>query len=168
MLQCIFIIITYIFIIFILSRFVVPHLGFKNDKLPEKIPENMREVINKLKRRANSKEEFLKLAYNYLGSRFRSERFNTFLKFHYLFKSLDDIWKMKGYIPCTQSSFLMRIFLIKSGFFKEEEVRKRHPFFDFNTHQYLQVNLGGKWIDIDVGEKQRGMQIGKHLKYFGL
>ena len=168
MLQYIFVIIIYIFIVFILSRFVVPHLGFKDDKLSENITEDMREVINGLKSRANSKEEFLKLAYNYLGSRFRSERFNTFLKFHYLFKNLDDIWKMQGYMPCTQSSFLMRIFLIKSGFFKEEEVRKRHTFFDFNIHQYLQVNLGGKWVDIDIGEKQRGMPIGKRLKYFGL
>jgi len=29
------------------------------------------------------------------------------------------------------------------------------------------VKVDNKWLDVDVGEKYRGMLIGKHLKYFG-
>jgi len=157
----------YIFVVFILSRLVIPHLGFKEDNIPEQIPESMLEKINEIKNQSSSREQFLNLAYNYLGSRFCSERLNTFLKFNYLYKSLDQIWLMEGYIPCTINNYLFKIFLIRSGYFKNEDIRLRYVFLNFILHQYLQVKINDKWLDIDVGEKQRGMPIGKHLKYFG-
>jgi len=165
--EVIFVILIYIIVVFGLSRFFIPHLGFSRDSLPEKIPEDMERIIDRLKSKTNSPKEFLKLAYEYLGSKYRSERFNTALNFHYLFKSLDEIWRMKGFMPCTQSSFLLRIFLIRGGFFREEDIKRKHEFVNFILHQYLQVKIGNKWIDVDVGEKQGGMPLGKHLKYFG-
>lgn len=168
MLEVIFtIVVIYIIVVFILSRFFIPHLRFFKDKFPEKIPDNMEKVIIDLKAKANSNKEFLELAYNYIGNKYRSERFNTVFKFNYLFKPADEIWKMNGYIPCTQSNFLLRIFLVKSGFYKDKEIKKRHIFTNFALHQYLQVKVGDKWIDVDVGEKQRGLPIGKHLRHFG-
>lgn len=169
MLEIIFaIVVIYLLIVFILSRFVVPYLGFKDKQLPDKIPEDMQKAIEELKNKANSKNEFLELTYDFIGDKYKTGRLNVILRFNYLFKPVEKIWQASGFMPCTQNNFLMRIFLIKSGFFKENEVKRKHSFFNFNIHQYLQVNLGGKWIDIDVGEKQRGMPIGRHLKYFGL
>ena len=163
----IIIIIAYTIIVFGLSYLVIPHLGWKQEPILEKISDNLQEKINELKTKAKNKREFLDLAYDYLGGRYRSERFNTVLKFHYMFKNLDDIWSRQGFIPCNQSNFLMRIFLVKSGFFREDEIRKRHCFLNFVPHQYLQIKIDNKWVDVDVGEKYRGMLIGKHLKYFG-
>jgi len=74
---------------------------------------------------------------------------------------------MKSYLPCTISSYILRIFLVKSGWFREADVRRRHVFVNFIIHQYLQVKINDKWLDVDVGEKQRGLSIGEHLKYFG-
>jgi hypothetical protein len=127
----------------------------------------MGKEIEELKNKSNSPKEFLELTYNFLGTKYHSERLATVLKFHYLFKDLEDIWSRAGFIPCNQSNFLMRIFLVRSGFFKDEEIRRRHVFVNFVPHQYLQVKLDNKWLDVDVGEKYRGMPIGKHLKYFG-
>lgn len=162
-----YIIAVYILLVFVLSRFIIPHLGFKEEKVPETIPASMLEKINEIKNQVNTKEHFLNLAYNYLGSRFRSERFNTFLKLNYLFKSVDAVWQLDGYMPCTINNFLLKIFLVKSGWFNEKDVRRQHVFVNFVPHQYLQVKIGDKWLDVDVGEKQRGLPIGKHLKYFG-
>ncbi|MFH0856381.1 MAG: hypothetical protein V1860_00590 [bacterium] len=142
-------------------------MGFKKSPLPDQLPDEILEKINELKNISVSPDDFLKRAYEFLGDKYRSERFNTILKFNYLFKPLQEIWDMHGYIPCTQSSFLMRIFLIRSGFFKEEDIKIKHTFVNFCIHQYLQAHVGDKWIDIDVGEKQKGMEIGKHLKNFG-
>lgn len=157
----------YILAFFILFRFVIPHAGFKEERVPDEIPASMMGKINEITKQAGSSEEFLKLAFNYLGGRYRSERLNTVKKFNYLFKPLNEVWQMSGYVPCTVSSYLLKIFLIKSGFFKEADIRRRHVFVNFIWHQYLQVKVGGKWINIDVGEKQRGLPLGKHLKWFG-
>ena len=159
--------ILYIVIVFGASYLFIPHLGFRPDPIPEEIPSSLKVKINELRTRAKTKQEFLELAFDYIGNKYHSERFNTFLKFNYLFKDLDDIFSRQGFIPCTQSNFLMRIFLIKSGFFKNNEIRRRHVFVNFVLHQYLQVKIDNKWIDVDVGEKCRNLPIGKHLKYFG-
>lgn len=159
--------IIYISIVFIVSRFVIPHLGLSETALPDKIPAEMKKKIMELKSKTGSPREFLESAYDFLGSKRRSERLNTFLKFHYLFKNLEFIWEREGYIPCTQNNLLMRIFLVRSGFFRDKDIKTKHVFANFVIHQYLQVKLDGKWIDVDVGEKQRGLPIGKHLGFFG-
>ena len=158
---------VYAVIVFGVSRFFIPHLSFGSDPVPGKIPVNIEEVIGDLRIKSNSPREFLESSFSYLGDKYRSERLATVFKFHYLFKDLDDIWARRGFIPCNQSNFLMRIFLVKSGFFKEEKIRRRYVFVNFVPHQYLQVKVDNKWLDVDVGEKYRGMLIGKHLKYFG-
>ena len=74
---------------------------------------------------------------------------------------------MSGYMPCPQTNYLLRIFLVKSGWFKDEDIKRKHIFVNFVPHQYLKVKIGDRWIDVDVGEKQRGLPLGRHLKYFG-
>lgn len=150
-----------------MSRLVIPCLGFSPVPLPEKIPADIEKKIIELKGSVNSPIEFLELVYDFLGSKYRSERLNTFLKFNYLYKDLEFIWEREGYIPCTQNNLLMRIFLVRSKFFRDEDIRIKHVFVNFVIHQYLQVKLDDKWIDVDVGEKQRGLPIGKHLEFFG-
>jgi len=163
----IIIIALYIIIVFILIRLFIPHFGFKCKSLPDKIPLEMEKVINELKSKAKSAGEFLALAYDYLGSKYRSERFNTVLKFHYLFKDLDEVWTRSGYLPCSQSNYIMKIFLTRSGFFRASDIKTKHVFVNFVPHQYLRLKINKQWIDIDVGEKQRGLPIGRHLKFFG-
>ncbi len=163
----IIIIIVYILVIFVGARLIIPHMGFIREKISDQLPAGMAEVINQLKLASGNKREFLELAFNYIGDKYKSERFNTVLKFNYLFKSLTEAWNMSGYMPCPQTCYLMRIFLIKSGWFKEEDIKIKYIFVNFAPHQYLKVLVGGQWLSVDVGEKKRGMPIGKHLKYFG-
>jgi hypothetical protein len=158
---------VYIIFAFFLSRFFIPHLFFEQSPVPETIPREMEEAIEKLKTQSNSPKEFLEFAFNYLGARYHSERLATILKFSFLFVKLENVWTKSGFMPCTQSNFLLRIFLVKSGFFEEDDIRRRHVFVNFVPHQYLQVKINNQWLDVDVGEKYRGMPIGRHLKYFG-
>jgi hypothetical protein len=159
---------AYFLLVFIVGRFIVPHLGFADDPVPESMPESMIKKIDELKTGAeNSPRRFLELAYEYIGSKYHSERFNTVLKFHYLFKNIDQAWNAGGYIPCTLSNYILKIFLVKSGLFKESEIRRRHVFANFVPHQYLQIKIGGRWMAVDVGERKRGLKIGEHLWGFG-
>lgn len=127
----------------------------------------MQNEINRLKKRAKSKEEFLRLAYDCLGSRFEGGRFKTFLNFDLIFKDIDYLWSKKGFVQCTIHNHFLRIFLVKSGFFKDEEIRLKHTFLNFNIHQYAQVRLGNKWIDIDLSWKKAGVPLGRHGSIFG-
>jgi len=159
--------VLYFVLVFILSHLFIPHLGFDDDQVPEKIPADMLDMIKQLAEKAGSAQHFLELSYEFLGKKYRSERFNTVLKFNYLFKDLDQAWQASDYMPCTQSNFLLRIFLIKSGFFKDDDIKRKYVFANFVPHQYLQVRVNEQWINVDVGEKQRGLSLGKYLKYFG-
>lgn len=158
---------VYITLVFGLSRLIIPRMRPGAAALPEVLPGSLASAIQALTRQAKTKDEFLTLAYNYIGERYRSERFNTVLKFNYLFLPLEKVWEMSGYMPCTQTNFLLSIFLVKSGFFKEEDIKRRHVPVNFVPHQYLQVRVDGKWTNADVGEKQRGMKLGEYLKWFG-
>lgn len=162
-----YLIIAYIFIFFVLSRLIIPHLGFREEKISEIIPAEMMVKIDEIKMRAHTGEEFLNLTYDYLGSKYRSERLNIFLKFNYLFKTLEQAWQINDYVPCTINNYLLKIFLVKSGWFKEKDIKRQHVFVNFVPHQYLKVKINNQWLDVDVGEQQRGMLIGNHLKYFG-
>jgi hypothetical protein len=163
----IIIILIYIFLVFILSHFVVPHLTWWNEKVPEQIPATMTAEINRLKALAQDKQEFFELCFNYLGSKYYSDRVDTFYKYSFLFKNTEEIWGITGYVPCTQSNWVMKIFIVSSGYFKNEEVWMRHIFFNFFLHQYGEVYLDGRWVAFEVGEKQKqNISIGRHMKFF--
>lgn len=153
---------------FIILRLVAPHMGFGASVLPKDIPDDMQAEIDKLRNKSSGPKDFLQLSYEYLGSIFISDRLNTITKFHYLFLTLAEAWKKKGYIPCNQSSRIMRIFLIKSGFFTDNDIRRKHSFANLVIHQYLEVKLNGTWIAVDVGEACRGRKIGQHLGIWDL
>lgn len=163
----IFLVFLYIFTVFFLLRFFIPHLGFGEDKPPADLPAGMEEKIAELKAESAGAEEFLQKSFNFIGERYKTGRFNTVIKLHHLFKSVAAVWGEPGFMPCTQSNYFLRIFLVKSGFFKNKDIKKKHIFFNLILHQYLRVKVSGRWVDADVGEWHRGMKIGKHLRYFG-
>ena len=174
MINLLIIIISYILIVFVLSRLIIPHLGYKKLPLPENIPVEWQKEIDLLKSKSNSPEEFLTLTYNYLGQKYYSKshslfrRLRTFTNFSTLFIGLDELYERTGFMHCTQLNFLLRIFLVKSGFFKEDDIRLRHMFFDFFIHQYAQVKTRSHWLAIDIFDYSNGLKIGKHLKTFSL
>ncbi|MCB9803027.1 hypothetical protein H6761_03370 [Candidatus Nomurabacteria bacterium] len=158
--------IGYLLAIFLFAYFLIPHFGFRKISVPNDIPESMEDKINELKNSAGSPEEFLDLTYDYLGNKYHSERWNTLLKPQLWFKNLEQIWQIDGFVPCHQSSFIFKIFLVRSDFFKQEDIKIKLTFLNFVIHHYLLLSLNGKQIPIDVGEKQNGLKIGEHANFF--
>lgn len=166
------IIIIYLLAVFVLSRVLIPHLGFTKDVLPENIPLAWQKEVDLLKAKASSPNEFLFLTYNFLGQKYSYQswpffrRFKVFTNFSTLFISLDDLYLRSGFMHCSQLNFLLRLFLVKSGFFKEEDIRLQHVFVNFFIHQYAQVRIDNEWLDVDIFEYSSGLKIGQHLKTF--
>jgi len=168
------VIFSYLLVVFLLSRLFIPHLGFRREPLPELTPPDWQKEIDFLKASAAGAEEFLFLTYNYLGNKYFYKsrpffrRFKVFPNFSTLFASPEDLYRIQGFLHCTQLNFLLRLFLVKSGFFKEEDIRRKHVLVNFFIHQYLQVKVNGKWLDVDVFEYSNDLKIGQHLKTFTL
>lgn len=156
------ILVIYIFIVFIISRFTIPYLKFRKSRIPDKIPKSMEETINSLKKKSQSKKEFLENAYSFLAKRYYGERRATYTKFNHVFFSLDKTWNTPGFQQCTQQNNLLRIFLVKSGFFSDDEIKSRCTLYITNIHQYLLVKLDGKWIPIDLWANFLGKKMGQH------
>ncbi|MBI5452675.1 hypothetical protein HY945_04380, partial [Candidatus Gottesmanbacteria bacterium] len=132
------------FTIFVLSRFFLPLLSFQPYPVPRKIPKEMRKAIDKIKKESKTKEEFLKKSYKLLTKKYHGGRLNTIFKPRYHFiTGLDELWKMRGYIPCSNHNYLLRVFLEKSGLFSGNEIKIEYTFVNMNIHQYLKVNAGG-------------------------
>ncbi|MFH1637627.1 MAG: hypothetical protein ABIB71_04360 [Candidatus Woesearchaeota archaeon] len=161
------IILAYVFIMFILSRLIIPRLGLRKVKLPAKIPKSMEEEIKRLKKKSGNKEDFLKNAYSYLARKFPGKKLGGIIHFNMLFwKDIEKLWNTKGYLPCHASTHIMRIFLVRSGFFNDKDIKVKHAFIDFAMHQYLKVKVRGKWISVDVWAGHLGIPLGKHAWLF--
>lgn len=158
---------AYLTVIFFLSRLFVPLLRKSNCKIHDKLPKDMQKTIYKIKKKSKGKYEFLKNSYDYLIRKYHGGRLITLVRVDLLFLTdIETIWKRKGYIPCTQHNYLLRIFLINSGFFDEKDIMRKHTFVNFNIHQYLKVNINGKWINVDPAGDHFGIKFGGYTKGF--
>jgi len=157
----------YTILVFIISRLLIPHLGFRKSKLPKTLPISLRLAINKLKLKSKDKKDYLKNTYTYLTKKYHGKRNTVLKKPKLLFETnIKNIWKIKGFIPCHTFVQLIRLFLVRSRLFKEKDIRIRHTFFNFNIHQYLEVRVKKKWHKVDPWAKFIGVKFGDYARLF--
>jgi hypothetical protein len=83
-------------------------------------------------------------------------------------KDLAEIWNTKGFVYCTSINFIVYVLLANSKYFNVQDIKVRHVFLNFVPHQYLQVKVGGKWVDVDpAGAGIRNQPLGTHASFFG-
>lgn len=155
----------YVFLIALGSRLIIPNFGFKKSPLPEKIPDRFEKKIDELNISSKTDLEYLKGTYDFLTSKYRGDRSKTITKFWYVFE--DPFSFESGYIPCVVFNYLVRVMLVKSDRFREEDVKVVVIPFNFVVHQYLKVKIDNCWIDIDPGAKYRGISFGKRSFLLG-
>lgn len=160
------IIISYLVTVFILFRIIVPNLGFWKSSLPQKIPAELAEVVESMKRQTKNDYDFLWSTYNYVTGKYdgQQENFRDIITKH--FWSLDKIWPRHDYTPATQQNLIIRLMLIKSGYFKDENIQVNNVFLNYYSHQYLIVNTSRGPIEIDPAFDYKGIKFGKHAKGF--
>jgi hypothetical protein len=151
----------YFFVVFFVLRLVVPFMGFSEPEVPKQIPDEMVQMIKTWEAQASKPEDFLQNVFEFVRKNWWSDRFKTILKFPLAFRSdINQIWHERGYAHCTTANYVLFVLLVNSKFFKPGEIRFRQVFLNFFIHQYLQVRVGDRWLDVDPG----GSNIGK----FGL
>jgi hypothetical protein len=138
-------------------------------KIPKQIPLEMQKMTDEQLKSSSSKEDCLRRSYNILISKYQGSRLKTITKFFSLFKlNAFDLWPKQGFISCMQMNYLLKILLVKSGFFKEEDIKLPwvllltwrtfiHP------HQYARVKINdNKYINVDIWAKFCGIEFGDY------
>ena len=139
---------------------MIPNLFFKV-KIPQNISQGMIDVIELLKK-SRDKEECLKKAYNILTTKIKGCR--SYVDFFDLFiTDPNKLWEKK-HSHCTNLNYLLRILLIKSGFFQEQDIKlKLTLIHHISIHQYLVVRINkDKFIDLDPWGESHGIKFGNH------
>jgi|GEM_PF-976765 len=141
---------------------------FYKSQLPSELPQEILDVIDRLKK-TGGREECLKKAYDVLTSKYRGYRFRTLLFPHVLFKrDLEKIWSLSGFLYCNQMNYLLRLLLVKSGWFQDEDIELKWTLiWHISLHQYCRVKLSEKkYINVDIWAKAQGFPLGDYAHGF--
>lgn len=143
------------------------HDLFHKDKIPTKLPEDMQRIVSRLKK-IKSKERIVKEAYKILTRKYRGYRILTYLRFYNAFDGLDRLWGRRGFIQCHHFTYLMRILLVRSGKFKDSDVKLMVTTIWYSSpHQFLRIRIGRrKYIDVDMWGKVYGVKFGNYAHGF--
>lgn len=148
-------------------------MGWGGLRPPRSVPDEIKAAIVDLELRGHDQLSYLEVVYELVLDKnrhqWRHSRFQAALRLPRAFVTdLSEIWETKDFIYCTAMNYLVAVLLVNSKYFKAEDIRVRHVFVNFFIHQYLQVNVGGKWVDVDpAGTGIRGKPLGTHLAGFG-
>jgi hypothetical protein len=137
-------------------------------KIPDRLPKEMQVVVAQLKKTKN-KKACLRKAYDVLTAKYRGNKMNTITHFFDLFiTDLHELWKRSGFMHCTTFNNLLRILLVKSGKFKDEDIRVHWTLVYFvSLHQYAEVKISEKKsINIDMWGKVYGIKFGDYAHGF--
>ena len=164
---------VYFFLLFVAARLVVPFMGFGKFAQPPGLPPEIRSMVTELENQSSSQVSYLQAVYNVVLDKtlhqWKHTRFKAALRLPRAFvKDLNEIWRTNDFLYCTQINYAIFAMLINSKFFSEKDIKVRHVFINFFIHQYLQVKVGEKWIDVDpAGAGIRGFGIGHHASILG-
>jgi len=137
-------------------------------KIPDKLPKEMEALIKELKK-SKTKKACIKKAYSSLLKKYRGYRFYTYIRFFDLFVlDINKIWAKKGFVHCAVLNYLMRILLIKSGLFDEDDIKLKWTLVWYiSLHQYLKIRVGqNEFINIDLWGKAYGISFGDYAHGF--
>lgn len=140
---------------------------FSNTPIPNTPLGKIEETIDNLKE-SHNQEECLKKTYEILSTKYRGYRIKTYTRLFDIFeRDIEKLWNKEGFLHCTNINYLMRVLLMRSGCFTEDDIRIRWTqIWLISPHQYLQVRIGNKWIDVDIWARAYGIPFGDHAHGF--
>lgn len=140
---------------------------FSKTPIPDVLPDEMRETISDISN-SSDKKDCLKKAYGILAAKYRGYKIKTYTKLFEIFlRDLAALWGRSGFLHCTNINYLLRILLVKSGFFTDDDIRLRWTLVWYiSPHQYVQVKVGNQWINVDIWAHAYGVKLGDYARGF--
>jgi hypothetical protein len=139
----------------------------KKDPLPQELNKSFISIIEHLNA-CDDKEEALKEAYKIISTRFGSSRIKLIIRIRRIFiKDPTQMWQKK-FLYCFQVNYLLRILLVKSKWFKDEDINLKFSLvYYFIPHQYLKIKLSdNQYMNVDPWGYDYGVKLGDYLYGF--
>jgi hypothetical protein len=136
--------------------------------IPKRLPEGMIDALKILKD-SKDKLDCLKHAFEIISGRYRGGRLKTYFALPALYETdIEKLWNTKGFLHCTHQNYLLRLLLVKSGFFKDDDViLEKTLTYHFSPHQYLRVRIYDSiWICVDPWASHFGIRTGDYAHGF--
>ncbi|MSR86107.1 hypothetical protein EXS74_01785 [Candidatus Woesearchaeota archaeon] len=127
--------------------------------LPKTLPNEIEKEVRILKR-IKKKDLVLQKAYQILITKFQGAFSFENLQDHFT-KGLKSLWHVKRQ-HCTAMNYFLRILLVKSGHFREKDIRLKYSFFIISPHQYLDIKTKNGWFNMDPWTGTKGLKLGDH------
>lgn len=161
----IYLVVAYLLLVWVGLRLAIPHLGFRKESLPAELPSDFSAEISRLNAEATDDMDFLKRTFEFVTSRYYGSRPMTIFYFWRAFQN--PINHAPGFLPCTSMNYLIRLILVKSGRFQDEDIQVRVIPLNFFIHQYLKIRVGDTWIDVDPWSAFLRVPLGEKSAIFG-
>ncbi len=142
----------------------MPIPGVTLFKVPVAIPAEMESAVAAL-RDSRGKMECLVRAYQLLTKKYRGYRLRTYTRIlDALCSDLREIWRGSGFLHYTTLNYLLKILLVKSGHFRDEDIKFRWTFvWLISPHQYAKVRFAkGQWVAVDLFGRAFGIPFGNY------
>lgn len=116
--------------------------------------------LNKIK----DDEKFLKQTFLFVAKRYDAMNAIPFiLNLPHLFQQdPNKIIETYGPAYCHIQGLILRTILLKSNRFKPEQIKKKISFFGFVIHQYTQIKIKNKTLNLDPWAYDIGVPYGSH------
>ncbi|MCK4744707.1 hypothetical protein KAS41_01450 [Candidatus Parcubacteria bacterium] len=137
-------------------------------KIPKNLHGEIKKAVDEIKKMPNQ-EKCLQKAYEIMTNRYRGYKFRTYSRLFQIFTfDAQKLWSKTGFIHCHNANYLMRILLVKSGFFKNADIKNKWTLvYYISPHQYLLVKLdNGQYVNIDIWGKVYGIKFGDYARGF--
>lgn len=146
---------------------IPPHF-FGKEPIPRLTNPDLLAAVAKV-RAASGREAALRSAYALITERFVGKRFRTYLLFWLAFETdANRLWQRQGFMHCTQQNYLLRVLLVQSGWFTEDDIRLAYSLVWYvSPHQYLLVRLKRGWLALDPWNDSYSPGFGYFASGFG-
>ena len=145
------VLILVIIFLWIIFAFAIPILTFPrmpiiNFSLPVHLSPELQKEIKKLKK-IKDKKQVIIATLNYIKKNFESNSLLLFIQLHkHYYKKASAILQKKGFWPCHIQVFILRLLLIKSRKFEQDDIQVHYTFYNGIIHEYLKIRVNNKWI----------------------
>lgn len=133
---------------------------FTQKDLPDKLPSDLQATIKVLSK-IKDREEVVRQTYDIVTKKYFGRRRETFWNLRKMFETdIARIWREKGFYQCTTQNYLIRLLLVKSGQFQENEIKQKNTLiWFFSPHQYLQIEVAdNRYIYVDPWSRAYGIK----------
>ena len=132
--------------------------------IPSSLPRCIDQQIKKcLTQSSDDRIKFLRCVSEFLEQKYCGHRLNVITKLPRLWlRDLKQICNTQGFLYCTTMNYILRVMSVNSGLFQDDDIKLKwtHTWY-IMPHQYLQFNINGKYLSVDVWNHQFGTKFGE-------